>query len=98
MRIAIFLGLAVLAVAQRQPAAPQAPAVMYRIAKGAPAEAYVGAEVCGLCHAEHAQQFGKTVHAKTLPSVAMYGTGCEACHGPGKAHAEAMPDALGSPD
>jgi len=95
---ALTLLLAGGAFAQRQPAASQVPAVAYRIATSAPAEAYIGGEVCAVCHTGHAQQFAKTVHAKTAPSVATYGTACESCHGPGKAHAEAMPDAIGSPD
>lgn len=98
IQIILILALTGMAIAQRQPAAPQAPAVAYRIATNAPADAYAGSEVCGLCHSTHAQQFGKTVHATSAPTVATYGTGCESCHGPGKAHAEAMPEALGSPE
>jgi nitrate/TMAO reductase-like tetraheme cytochrome c subunit len=49
-----------------------------------------GTELCSACHSNEAQQFAKTVHAKAAPSSAAYGTGCESCHGPGKAHVEAM--------
>jgi predicted CXXCH cytochrome family protein len=35
-----------------------------------------------------------TGHAATPPQVT-YGGGCESCHGPGKAHADAMLDAIG---
>ena len=98
IRTTLFLAFTATTIAQRQPAAPQAPAITYRIAANAPADAYAGAEVCGLCHSAHAQQFGKTVHFTAAPTVATFGTACESCHGPGKAHAEAMPEALGSPE
>jgi len=96
--VVLFLTLVSVGFAQRQPAASSAPAITYRIPANVPADSYVGSETCTICHSEHAQQFGKTVHAKAAPTVATVGTGCESCHGPGKAHAEAMPEALGSPE
>src|SRR5205823_11323313 len=36
------------------------------------------------------------VHARAYPADAKFGTGCEACHGPGKAHADAMMASGGS--
>ena len=52
---------------------------------------YAGADVCVACHEEQAASFAKSVHGwalayETLPES---DRGCEACHGPGGAHAEA---------
>jgi predicted CXXCH cytochrome family protein len=44
--------------------------------------------MCSGCHPDRARQFAKTVHARAETPGAKYATGCEACHGPGKAHAE----------
>src|SRR6476659_3907412 len=52
---------------------------------------YVGSEVCVTCHAGQQKSFVHTImgnamaHAKTP----LEKLGCEACHGPGKAHVEA---------
>jgi hypothetical protein len=78
------------AVAQKQPAASQGPAVVWNAPAKAEAEDYVGVEICSACHQDQAQQFSKTVHAKAAPSTAKAVTGCESCHGPGKPHADAM--------
>ena len=43
---------------------------------------YVGSEVCRTCHPDVWGKFYKNPHFKIE-------TGCEACHGPGKAHVEA---------
>ena len=56
---------------------------------------YVGAETCKSCHEELGAEFDKGPHGKT-PLTKHEGPqwqGCEACHGPGKAHAES-----GDPD
>jgi DmsE family decaheme c-type cytochrome len=51
---------------------------------------YVGAEACKVCHEDIYNNFEKTPHWRTTydthggPSK----QGCEACHGPGKAHSE----------
>jgi len=58
---------------------------------------YVGAQICTGCHADHAKQFTKTVHARTEVAGVKYGTGCESCHGPGRAHADAQKEAAGDP-
>jgi len=54
------------------------------------ASQYVGAETCKTCHEDVAKAYDKTPHWKT--TLARHNgpewQGCEACHGPGKAHAE----------
>lgn len=57
-----------------------------------PADAkYVGSDACIACHDEQAASFAKTIHALALEDAARPESdrGCEACHGPGGAHAEA---------
>ncbi len=52
---------------------------------------YVGADVCAGCHEDQNKRFQNTVMGKafTNPHTADEKHGCEACHGPGKAHVEA---------
>jgi len=81
--------------AQKQPASSKPASVTWKAPANAKADTFIGGELCMACHAPEAEQFGKTVHADAAPSSAKYGTGCESCHGPGKAHVEAMADAAG---
>jgi predicted CXXCH cytochrome family protein len=86
-----------LALAQKQPAAEEPASVAWQApAEGQPGD-YVGGETCAACHPDEASQFAKTVHARAEARGAAYGTGCESCHGPGKAHAEAQMEAAGDP-
>ena len=80
------------ATAQKQPAARQPASVALRASGNANPDAFAGDQLCIACHATEGAQFSKTVHAKVAPSSAVYGTGCESCHGPGKEHIEAMAD------
>jgi predicted CXXCH cytochrome family protein len=51
---------------------------------------YVGSEACKDCHEDQFKNYNHTAHAK-LASVKSWKdkvTGCETCHGPGKAHIE----------
>ena len=52
---------------------------------------YAGEDVCTACHAEQADSYAKTPHATALADATRPEAlrGCEACHGPGQAHAEA---------
>jgi DmsE family decaheme c-type cytochrome len=60
-------------------------------------EGYVGDEVCLSCHETMheglAADYAKTIHARVLGPEhgrnALMKRGCEACHGPGKAHVDA---------
>jgi predicted CXXCH cytochrome family protein len=85
----LALGLAILslpAFAQLLPSPPHGPSVGWRsTAVGNPAD-YVGTQRCISCHKREVQQYLKTVHATAAVPGAKYATGCEACHGPGKAH------------
>lgn len=77
------------ALTQRQPASNENFTVKWKPPAGQPQD-FAGAAVCAECHVSEQGQFAKTVHAKAAPRDATYGTGCESCHGPGKAHADAM--------
>jgi len=81
--------------AQRRPAPAKGPSVAWTApTKGQPSD-YVGEETCAICHQLQAEQFKKTAHADIAPNGAKMGVGCEMCHGPGKAHAEAEEKAGG---
>ena len=74
---------------QKVPSAHQAPAVTWKVPPKVNPADYVGAQICTVCHTAQAREFGRTLHASAAPAGAPV-SGCEACHGPGKAHAEAM--------
>lgn len=81
---------------QKQPAANEPASVAWKApSEGQPGD-YVGLERCERCHRVRVEQFSKTVHARAVPGI-KYGTGCEACHGPGRAHAEAEEKAESDP-
>lgn len=58
----------------------------------AEASEFAGQDTCAGCHQEMANQIATTVHARAEVRGAPHQMGCEACHGPGKAHAEAGGD------
>jgi len=82
------------ATGQKQPAAQRTSSVAWQAPARGEASQYAGAEICAACHADQATQFAKTVHSKAGVEGAT-GTGCESCHGPGKAHADAQMEAGG---
>src|SRR5262245_51885129 len=79
---------------QTQPRVNTPSSVVWKAPVDGRTEDYVGAETCIGCHPAHGDAFGKTVHARA-PKDARYGTGCESCHGPGKAHVEGIEAAAG---
>jgi DmsE family decaheme c-type cytochrome len=51
---------------------------------------YAGTDTCVVCHEEQATSYAKTIHAHVLGDERPENErGCEGCHGPGAAHAEA---------
>ena len=75
-----------LAAAASQQAAPKAtkpPAVN--------PDDYVGADMCSTCHPDQTQQLQKTAMSVLMSEKFPVGQrGCEGCHGPGKAHVDAI--------
>src|SRR5678815_2232762 len=51
---------------------------------------YIGSEACKDCHEDQFKAFSHTSHAQLTRISSWKGkvTGCESCHGPGKAHSE----------
>ena len=89
------LGMVVWIAAARRsqavsPASPQSkPAVVAKIANADDA-GYVGSDACKDCHEDTFKAYSHTTHAQ-LAKIGSWKnkvTGCESCHGPGKAHIE----------
>src|SRR6202051_5241384 len=94
-----LLGLIFLApsnCAKKLPEATQGPSVASRTPEfAAPASEFAGPERCVSCHKEVAAEYGKTSHSKLVFPKKEYIHGCESCHGPAKAHADAIQAAHG---
>lgn len=82
--------------AQKRPESTQGPSVASRPPEfSAPASDFAGPERCRDCHKSEAVQYAKTSHAKLVFPGKDYIVGCETCHGPSKAHADAIQAAHG---
>ncbi len=93
---AVLLGLtATLAFGQKQPEAENPPSVAWKYVTASPPGDYVGPERCRSCHKPEFTEFNKTTHAQVSAPGKGYITGCEVCHGPGKAHSDAVEAARG---
>ena len=75
--------------AQTRPAANDPVSVTSKTIPQQAGANYVGNARCKSCHKPEFTEFGKTAHA-TLPEHKDSVTGCEMCHGAGKAHADAQ--------
>ncbi len=78
------------AFGQRRPVAPDPTSISVAAMAPIAGAGYAGAERCQTCHNAESGQFNKTHHAAIKPVQKDSVTGCEMCHGPGKAHADAQ--------
>ncbi len=82
--------------AQKRPESTQGPSVASRVPDfDAPASAFAGPERCRDCHKDETVEYQKTSHSKIVFPGKNYIQGCETCHGPAKAHADAVEAAHG---
>jgi predicted CXXCH cytochrome family protein len=82
------------AIAQKVPESFQGPSVAATYFEGKPQE-YAGTERCRSCHKPEYRAFELTPHAGLSVPGKGYISGCEVCHGPGKAHSDAVEAAEG---
>lgn len=83
-------------LAQKRPESSQGPSVASRAPEfSAPASEFSGPEACKDCHKNETIQYEKTGHSKIVFPGKDYIHGCETCHGPGKAHGDAVQAAHG---
>lgn len=93
--LAMFLFLSAgLALAQKAPESTEGPSVAPSFIVGNPQD-YAGIDRCKSCHRAEYRMYSKTAHAKVQVPGKEYISGCEVCHGPGKAHSDAVEAAEG---
>ncbi len=82
--------------AQKQPESLHGPSVASHAPDfDAPASAFAGPSGCRDCHKDEMIEFDKTAHSKLTFPDKPYIQSCETCHGPAKAHADAVEAAHG---
>src|SRR5579864_2749129 len=82
------------AAGQKMPESSQGPSVAPTFILGNPAD-YAGIDRCRSCHKPEYREYEKTAHAKVTVPGKSYTSACEVCHGPGKAHSDAIEAAEG---
>jgi predicted CXXCH cytochrome family protein len=95
--VKLLLGIAIVAAAlcaQTRPTAIEPSSVTATVIKQIPGAEYAGAERCRACHRAEYLEYQKTRHAAIQAPEGTV-SGCETCHGPGKAHADAQAAARG---
>lgn len=96
LAFALVACLAAGSSAQKRTESLQGPSVASRAPDyDAPASAFAGPETCRDCHKSESIEYEKTAHATIVFPGKEYIHGCETCHGPGKAHADAVQAAHG---
>ena len=90
-----LLGTVAQTTAQKLPSAPQGPSIAATFVVGNPGD-YAGIDRCRSCHKPEFRQYQKTLHASVSVPGKSYISGCEVCHGPGKAHSDAVEAAEGA--
>lgn len=84
------LGVIVCFALVRSPQAVASPEIAPKLITETPQGSdYIGSDACKDCHEKQSNDFAHTVHAKVQTAGLWKDkvTGCESCHGPGKAHA-----------
>jgi predicted CXXCH cytochrome family protein len=79
---------------QKIPESSQGPSIAPTFLSANPSD-YAGLARCRSCHRAEYREYEKTAHAKVSVPGKDYISGCESCHGPGKAHADAVEAAEG---
>ena len=96
LSIAFLAFTAVPGLAQKRPESTHGPSVASRMPHfDVPATEFAGPEACRDCHKAEAIEYEKTSHSTITFPGAPYVHGCETCHGPGKAHSDAVQAAHG---
>jgi predicted CXXCH cytochrome family protein len=96
LAFALLCCLAAGSFAQKRPESVRGPSVASRAPRfDAPAAEFAGPEACKDCHKNETLEYEKTSHSKIVFPGQEYIQGCETCHGPGKAHSDAVQAAHG---
>jgi len=90
----VILLVTQLTFGQKLPESGQGPSVAPTFLLGSPDD-YAGIDRCRSCHKPEYREYEKTAHSKVGVPGKQYISGCEVCHGPGKAHADAIESAEG---